>query len=182
MNARGPRYIAQQNGEPFYKTDKPCSRGHVSLRVTSTGTCVKCRQEQEKQRYYANPDKRREKSKRLYVKNSETIKAKRREAYAANPEKEREIAKQRSREWRATNPGHRNALKRKYVADKGLRTPKWADLPAIVNFYKACPKGFHVDHIYPLRGRLVSGLHVLENLQYLPAIENMRKNNRYSPA
>lgn len=182
MSARGPRYIARQNGDPFYTTDKPCLRGHISLRVVATGTCVECRRENEKQRYYAKLDKVREKSKGYYAKNSESIKVKRRESYAADPDKEREASKYRSREWRSANPGHRNALKRKYVADKGLRTPAWADLSAIVGFYKNCPKGFHVDHIYPLRGRFVSGLHVLENLQYLPAVENMRKNNRYLPA
>jgi hypothetical protein len=60
------------------------------------------------------------------------------------------------------------------------RLPSWADKEAIKNFYLNCPSGYHVDHIIPLRGKLVSGLHVLENLQYLPAKENMSKGNRYS--
>ena len=56
-------------------------------------------------------------------------------------------------------------------------TPPWANKTEIRNFYKACPTGFHVDHVVPLHGKIVSGLHVIENLQYLPAIENLKKNN-----
>jgi hypothetical protein len=182
MSARGLRYAAQLERAAFYISDKPCKRGHTCMRVTSTGSCIECRRLNEQKRYYADLEKTRKKVKVKYQRNKEKLKTKRRDVYAANPDKEREIAKYRSREWRKTNPGHRNALKRKYVADKFKRTPAWADLPAIVSFYEKCQKGFHVDHIYPLRGKFVSGLHVLENLQYLPAEENMRKNNRFMPA
>lgn len=182
MSARGPRYIARQNGEPRYMGGKPCVRGHMGLRATSSGVCIECRQLLAQKRYHEDMGKTRIRIKLRYAQNKEASRARRRAAYAANPDKEREQAKYRSREWRKKNPGHRNALKRKYVADKGTRTPSWANLPAIVDFYKKCPVGFHVDHIYPLRGKRVSGLHVVGNLQYLPAIENMRKNNRYMPA
>ena len=58
-------------------------------------------------------------------------------------------------------------------------TPKWADLDAIKQFYMNCPDSMTVDHIIPLRGKNVSGLHVANNLQYLTASENSRKYNKY---
>jgi len=70
----------------------------------------------------------------------------------------------------------KNALER---AEKLKRVPPWADKEAIAEFYKNCPEGYHVDHIIPLRGKTVSGLHVLNNLQYLPAKENMSKGNKF---
>ena len=59
------------------------------------------------------------------------------------------------------------------------RTPKWADLTAIRKFYNECPEGYHVDHIIPLKGKEVSGLHILSNLQYLSAKENLLKSNTF---
>jgi hypothetical protein len=182
MSARGPRFAAQLAGEAQYLGDKPCRRGHLGLRVTATGSCIACRRLKARERYHADPEKTAVMVAQKYRRNSEKLRQKRRGTYAASPDKERSIAVVRSREWRKQNPQHRNALKRKYVADKGRRTPAWADLQAIVQFYKSCPPGHHVDHVLPLRGKLVSGLHVVQNLQYLPAKENMRKNNRYTPA
>lgn len=57
--------------------------------------------------------------------------------------------------------------------------PSWANMDKLREIYVNRPDGYHVDHIIPLRGKFVSGLHVENNLQYLPAKENMIKHNTY---
>ncbi len=77
-------------------------------------------------------------------------------------------------------PTKRAALA-KYRAKKLHATPKWLSksmLGSMREFYKNCPEGHQVDHIVPLQGKEVSGLHVLWNLQYLTAGENRRKGNK----
>lgn len=78
----------------------------------------------------------------------------------------------------------RNAAARKATAVmnhylRKLRVPSWAELDAILEFYKNCPEGHEVDHEIPLLGERVSGLHVMANLQYLPMCENRAKRNKY---
>lgn len=66
------------------------------------------------------------------------------------------------------------------------QTPKWADKEKIRQFYILARKltketgiPYHVDHIIPLKGKNVCGLHIETNLQVIPAIENIKKNNQY---
>ncbi len=70
------------------------------------------------------------------------------------------------------NSRHKNKVKR--------ATPPWADREAIYAFYRACPPGHNVDHIIPLGGKDVCGLHVLSNLRYLPIAENSKKGNDFN--
>lgn len=81
-----------------------------------------------------------------------------------------------------------NARNSKYRASKIQRTPVWLDeeqLWLIQEVYElaqlrsdATGVLHHVDHIYPLNGRDVSGLHVPENLQVIPWYDNLSKSNK----
>ena len=186
MTTRGARYQAMQNGEAHYVSGKPCAKGHTSERITTTGTCLACRRENEKARYHADPEKTKARVKKKYEANVEKILAKRKEYYIENIDKERKQSKLRSRVWRKENPGHRNALKAAYKADKIRATPKWANLERIKALYqlasmlnKNTDEKWHVDHIVPLRHELVCGLHTYENLRVVTAEENMKKHNHY---
>lgn len=123
---------------------------------------------------------------------SATLYAEKRAAYrAAN----RERARAYGETYRANNRSRQKELARAhyannkavYVARARSReqhisqkaTPAWADKNELNRTYAQCPPGWHVDHIVPLRGKGVSGLHVPENLQYLPAQENYAKRNHY---
>jgi hypothetical protein len=80
----------------------------------------------------------------------------------------------------------RQASRAKREAAKMRRTPAWADNEAIAAVYIEARRmtaitgiQHEVDHIVPLQGRLVSGLHVENNLQILTGSENARKCNRF---
>lgn len=92
--------------------------------------------------------------------------------------KAQERNRARTKQWKKDNWDSYKA----YLASRKKRvkqaTPPWADLKAIREFYYNCPAGYHVDHIIPLNGKNISGLHVMENLQYLPALENLKKSNK----
>lgn len=67
-----------------------------------------------------------------------------------------------------------------------MRRAPWASAEAIADMYRQAKTlsaqtgvPHHVDHVIPLLGEFVSGLHVETNLQILPAAENIQKRNRF---
>lgn len=90
--------------------------------------------------------------------------------------------------WRQNNRDKVNAHKAKRRAAKLQATPPWLnkeDLVAIQQLYTIANQltelngaVHHVDHIIPLQGKTVCGLHVLWNLRVLEGTENMSKSNR----
>lgn len=101
--------------------------------------------------------------------------------------KERVAAAERT--WREENPGAKRALIARRRAATLARTPAWADQKAIKAIYAEAARltrdtgvEHHVDHVIPLQGRFVSGLHVETNLQILTAKANHEKFNRFDTA
>lgn len=98
----------------------------------------------------------------------------------ANAEKVR----QQKRDYQEKNRAHRSFYQNCRRASQFKATPAWADMDAINGMYELCGvfrsigMNLHVDHVFPLRGKHVSGLHVAENLQLLYATDNLRKKNR----
>lgn len=126
-----------------------------------------------------NPEWRRESNRITRERHGEKYAVSGKEYRLRNPEK----VKDARRRWNEANPwasAHHVGLRRSRL----LRaTPEWADINAIKSIYREASElsretgvQHHVDHIYPLKGRKVCGLHNEFNLQILTATENMSKH------
>ena len=101
--------------------------------------------------------------------------------------KEKKAAK--SKAYREANPEKFNALYAKRRAAKIQRTPAWLtkehleDIELTYSHSRQLQEltgvAYHVDHIVPLQGESISGLHVPWNLQVITATENMSKSNKW---
>jgi hypothetical protein len=101
-------------------------------------------------------------------------------------ENNKEHHKLACRLWTLKNPEKHNATQAKRRASKLFATPRWANNEAIGKVYLEAVRltretGIKhvVDHIVPLQGKNVSGLHVENNLRAIPEIENLKKGNRH---
>lgn len=152
------RNEAKAQGLLRYFTGKPCKHGHTVERFVRQHECVECSRLRCERWRSANPA----------------------------------ILKKLKSEWRLNNMQAVRLQRRAYYAEKTglilslnakrratlLQASELADWDNIKLIYETCPKGYHVDHIVPLQGKNVCGLHVSWNLQHLTAFENLSKGNR----
>lgn len=92
------------------------------------------------------------------------------------------------RKWQKENAGHVNSYSAKRKALKLRATPAWANGFFIEEAYDLAQRRskltgiiWHVDHIVPLKSKLVCGLHTEHNLQVIPGVANIKKKNSYWP-
>lgn len=163
---RNERYEALQNGDTLYFTGKACKHGHVAKRRASNGCCVDCeaakRNTEERKKYH--------------------------QAYV---DRNRETVRKTASRYIENNRGKVNARTAARHATKMQRQPKWLtkqeklhmrclyQVSAMRN--RESDIKWHVDHIVPMQGENVCGLHVPWNLRVIPAEDNIRKSNRFEP-
>lgn len=129
-----------------------------------------------------NAERRREHRKRWRDANLDLSRSIERAYFLANREKELT----RRKIYAAANKPKWAHYAMKRRAAKLRATPAWADIDAILRVYETCAEvtvltgiPHEVDHIIPLQGATVSGLHVESNLRVIPMVGNRRKSNRF---
>jgi hypothetical protein len=170
--------------EDFYKNKtakdglqsycKPCKKADSKKYREETGYDAKY--------YLENAERQKERSRQYRLDNPEYHKKYNSEYYS----KHSETLKVKSSKWAKENRAKANANKAKYKADKRRATPSWSNPEDISAMYLLAKKindltgsNLQVDHIIPLRGKNVCGLHVVENLQLLAAPLNLSKSNKH---
>lgn len=179
-----------------------CKRGHSRIKGKECKECQRIRNAEYRQR---DPGYHRErcrqwrqslpKEKRDEI--AEIARLRTRAWVETNPERAsrnkrlsnaNDAAKARKRNWKKRHPEKvaMEAVARR--ARKEQAKPSWNDDFAMRVTYRTAvvlgrimKQQFHVDHIYPLQSKYMCGLHVHNNLQILPAAENMSKSNRRWP-
>ena len=121
--------------------------------------------------------------KAYYEANQDKIRAKSRAYKQANPDKVRALYRAH---YAANKASYtlRSLERRRTIKNQ---TPAWNDRAKMLAIYAECSKRnelagyikWHVDHIVPLRGKNVWGLHVHTNLRIILASKNLTKSNKY---
>jgi hypothetical protein len=180
------RKEAQATGAKFYFTGEPCVRGHIALRKTK-GSCSECVKEDwvvdnERRKEKPKTDAAKAAGKRYYEKNKPAVIAR----AAARPaeEKRRNRAEYKDRNVDVVRADTSVRKRRHREA-----TPRWltpSERLQMRELYVQARKmteltreRYVVDHIVPLRGESVCGLHVPWNLRVITQEENLKKSNKH---
>ena len=180
-----PKCLAEKPVTEFYpsKTSKDglqwaCKSCAKARTNAARAENVEAARVAERAKYHANPGAAQARTKAWRVAHAAEVAAYKKAYRAAH----REESKAHIAKWTRENPAKRTATQMRRHAGKLQATPAWADHAEIARIYAAAAFiGYQVDHIVPLRSKLVSGLHCEANLQLLSAEENLAKSNRHWP-
>lgn len=193
---------ARELGLTHYYTGKPCVSGHIAKRYTGSRKCVLCSSERNKQ--YVTKHDGNESQIKSCTKCNTSKPVSEFSKHATGKYGVSAICKSCKsvyrNNWYLNNKDHclvmsanwakENAHKKRIYRAKRRAailnaTPSWANTKAIETMYQKAEEfskisgiKYEVDHIIPLQGKTVSGLHVHWNLQVIPTAENRSKGNR----
>lgn len=180
------RKAATALGLKVYFTGKPCKHGHVDTRLVSNGTCSQCNREKVAKWQQNNPEKAAANARLWQQRHPGAASARRKQWYQDNLDRH----KATTQAYLTSRPGLRAALSSRARATQLKRTPTWLtadDFWLMDEIYALAQQRtaltgveWHVDHIIPLRGQNVSGLHTPHNLRVVPALLNLKKGNNYA--
>jgi hypothetical protein len=197
------RESARLAGLDRFNLGVPCTNGHASERYVSDGKCVACVLEGKKARHAKNPERRAAIDKAYYDRNkaafsekNKTYYEKNKEAIAENGavyrEENRDAVRNRQRVRYSKNSAELRARSSETRAARAQRVVNWGrdyqmatrekerELHELCVELKAMTsESYSVDHMIPLMGRLVCGLHVPNNLQVIPEALNRMKINKF---
>lgn len=165
----------------FFHSQAPCRRGHGTKRYASDGRCVECAALRRKKAWASDREGQSQAAKRWRENNRDRHLENFRTWRAANLDKDRAA----SRKWQSENPAKVIAALAKRKASILRAMPQWVNQEQLAEVYglrdlvsKETGVPHDVDHIVPLQGKTVCGLHVPWNLRVIPRIENRKKGNR----
>ncbi len=191
------RAEAKAHGVRFYFTGMPCKHGHVCPRRFDNRGCVDCEVRKAREYHHKNRDRSIARCKKYKLENADKVKVYKKEYRSRNSESISAYGKsyyydniEKFQEYFKENwedPAFRaQSRERSSIRGRQIRTPiSKMHMNKIHEIYLEAARvtektgqAHHVDHIIPLRGVGVCGLHVPWNLQVLLAEENLRKGNR----
>ena len=153
-----------------FKKNKICKSGYE-------GTCKACTQLRQKRWEHTHHEQHRDNQLRWRSENREQYQKAKYNWYDRN----REHVNAKSVQYAKDNAGWKRSATAKRRAVLLQAIPSWADMKKIQAIYEeAKQRGLVVDHIIPLQGKLVCGLHVENNMQLLTASENSQKHNKFN--
>jgi 5-methylcytosine-specific restriction endonuclease McrA len=183
------RAEAKATGAKYYFTGEPCKHGHIAPRKTK-GSCVDCLKVEWSQaaetraeyfREYNRKDEVRDKKHDWYLENREQVI----QTAATRPAA---VLREYRNAWKESNKVQVRADTKARRRKHRDATPNWLTrrqkseirqlYQIAITMTQTTGEQYVVDHIVPLRGEEVCGLHVPWNLRVITQEENLKKSNK----